>query len=300
MKNVKPIIYEYTDYRLYLKALYEFEKTHGDFSYSTFAQRAGFQARSYLRTVITGKRNLTANAIEKVIVGFNLELSEGEAFRALVRFNQCQKFSEKHHYWDQFLKQRPKKSKSVVVDEYYYLARMAYPILLVILKQNHIKNTMEELSRLTGLSKSELQDGLQTLEKIGAVVKTGTESYSASLNNFKTHDEVPNVAVQKFHSNILEKAIEGLNLPTAKREYQSLIMALSEEEFLYLKKRVKNFMDEIEELFSGQRQKSEKVYSININLLPISPDFIREQKNQASQKSVQENMMSMASEENQL
>lgn len=300
MKNVKPIIYEFTDYRLYLKSLYDFEKEQGDFSYSVFAERAGFQARSYLRTVITGKRNLTANAIEKIIIGFNLELSEGEAFRALVKFNQCQKFAEKHHYWEQFLKQRPKKNNSVTADEYYYLARMAYPILLVILKQNHIKNNTEELARLTGLSKTDVQEGLQTLEKIGAVVKTGAETYAAALNNFKTHDEVPNVAVQKFHSNILEKAIEGLNLPPAKREYQSLMMALSEEEFLYLKKRVKNFMDEIEELFSGQRPKSEKVYSININLLPISPDFIREQKNQASQKSAEENTTSLTSQENQL
>src|SRR4051812_14946020 len=108
MMNVKPSIFEFVDYRAFLKAMIDFEKSRGEFSYSIFAERAGFQSRSYLRTVITGKRNLTADATSKVIVGFALNLKEGEAFRALVYFNQASKFDERHHYWELFLNYRPK------------------------------------------------------------------------------------------------------------------------------------------------------------------------------------------------
>jgi uncharacterized protein (TIGR02147 family) len=293
----RPLVFDFTDYRLYIKTLFEYEKSVGEFSYAVFAMRAGFQARSYLRTVITGKRNLSTAAIDKVIVGFNLSLNESEAFRCLVYFNQSQTFTERTRYWERFLKLRPKKASSIIVDEYNYLARMAYPILLVIMKQAHVLQTPEELARLTNLSVSEVREGLETLVKIGALVKTDENKYAALQNNFQTQDDMPNVAVQKFHSNILEKAKESLSLPTSKREFQSLMLALSESEFQYLKKRLKNFCDEIENLYCGPRPLSERVYSINLNLVPISPDFIRPSQRAASQKSEEHNLMSLTSEE---
>jgi uncharacterized protein (TIGR02147 family) len=297
MSNLRPSIYDYTDYRLFLKSSYEYEKSNGDFSYSVFAERAGFQSRSYLRTVITGKRNLTANAIAKIIFGFKLDLREGEAFRALVHFNQCQKFEEKHHYWELFLKQRPKKNNFLCADEYHYLARMAYPIMLVILKQKNIVNDVNELSRLTNLSISEVEEGLKTLVKINALTKTEAGEYQTHDYVLRTKDDVANVAVQKFHANILEKAKQALDLPTSKREFQSLMLALSESEFAQLKQRLKDFMDDVEEHFSGSKEKSEKVYSVHLNLVPITPDFIRNEKSNTSQKSVNENPVSMTLKE---
>lgn len=283
MKNVKPQIFDFLDYRAFLKAMIDFEKAHTDFSYSIFAERAGFQSRAYLRTVVTGKRNLSSEAINKVIVGFGMNLIDGDAFRALVKFNQATKFAEKHHYWELFLKQRPKNKKSLTVDAYNFLAKMSYPILLVLMQQNHIAKNKSELARLTNLNLNEVTEGLKTLIELGAVIEISPEQYQATPHNLKTTDDVPNIAIQKFHDNMLNKAKETLNLDPTLREFQSLMMALNQDEFDYLRKRVRSLIEEVEEKFSGSRPKSEKVYSLNINLIPITSDFIRDEES-ASQK----------------
>lgn len=280
----KPAIYEFTDYRLYLKALFEFEKAQSEFSYSIFAERAGFLSRSYLRTVITGKRNLTEPAMAKVVVGFNINITEAEAFRTLVRANQAQTFKERNYHWENFLKLQPKKTQKQIVDGYEYLSKMINPLLIVLLKQKHIQKDITNLMKLTNMSKADLVDSIEALEKIGAVIKIDDGQYEATQFSFSTPDEVSNLAVQKYHANVLDQAKERLNLPPQQREFQSLMMALSEDEFKFLKKKIKNFMDEVEGLFSGPRPKSEKAYVINMNLVPMTSEFIRKDEKSASQK----------------
>lgn len=281
--SVKPGIYDFTDYRLYLKALFEYEKSQGLFSYSIFAERAGFLSRSYLRTVISGKRNLTEPAMAKVIVGFNLNMTEAEAFRALVRANQAQTFKEKNYHWENFLKLQPCKSQKQIVDGYEYLSKMINPLLIVLLKQNHIKKDTAHLMKLTGLPKTEITSALDSLEKLGAIVKSDTDQYEATQFSFTTPGDVSNYAVQKYHATALDQAKEKLHLSPKEREFQSLTMALSEDEFKFLKKKIKNFMDEVEAMFSGPRPKSEKAYVINLNLVPTTSEFIRKDEKSASQ-----------------
>jgi hypothetical protein len=78
---------------------------------------------------------------------------------------------------------------------------------------------------------------------------------------------------------MLTEACERLELEPKEREFQSVIAALSTEEFLYLKKRLRDIADEIDAKFSGSRKNTERVYAVNLNLIPVTPEFIRQDEN---------------------
>lgn len=296
----KPDINEFVDYRAYLKDLMDFKRQQYGFSYSKFAERAGFKSRSFLRTVITGKKNLSHSAIAKIIVGLGMEYHEGESFRALVQFNQAKNFDERRHYWEGFLKTRPKSSGSAkaqkVQDEYKYLSRFFYPMLPILLRQQHIKKDFADLARLVGASERDVKEGLETLVSLRVVQRApapanamsgnNTDDYLITATPLTTSNDVPNIAIQTFHANMLDKAKAALQLHPLEREFQTQILALSADEMNYMKSRVRALMEEMSEKFDNFRPQAEKVYALNMNLIPVTPEFIRADEPSASQKAV--------------
>jgi uncharacterized protein (TIGR02147 family) len=61
-----PVVYDFTNYRDFLKAFFEFKKlTNPAYSASMFARKAGLgeNSRGYLKLVIEDKRNLSSLTI---------------------------------------------------------------------------------------------------------------------------------------------------------------------------------------------------------------------------------------------
>jgi hypothetical protein len=153
------------------------------------------------------------------------------------------------------------------------------------------------------LTVAEIEEALRSLESLGAIVKlsgasdsvheggaekqtvprsvTAFVQYRVTSDSFVTSDGIPNVAIQAFHRNMLTSAKEKLELEVGEREFQSVLVALSKEEFEYLKLRLRDIADEIDERFCGTRKNSERVYAFNLNLIPITPDFIRREDQRA-------------------
>jgi uncharacterized protein (TIGR02147 family) len=283
----KPSVFEYTDYRAYLKAFYEWSKRHSEFSHAVFAKRAGLKSRSYLRLVLTGKRNLSPDAVTKFIEGLDLRPLEAEAFTALVYFTQSADFEARKKYWEEFLSLRPKDQKiHRVRDEYLYLARMAYPTLLILLRQPHVEHDPKALAHLTGMTQPQVEEGIETLINLGVVQRQGENRYFVADGGVATSDDIPNVAIDTFHKNMMKEAQNKTDLPKNQREYQSVMMPLNEEEFLYIRRRLRDLAHEIDQKFAGRRPQSNRVYALNLNLIPLTPEFIRASKEDSSQKAV--------------
>jgi len=279
--ETRPNIFDFTDYREYLSAFFRTKKqTHSDYSYAVFAERAGLKSRSYPRLVMTAKRNLTADLLPKFIKGLELSREEEEAFVALVNFCQASNLDSRRHWWERFLSLRPKNKYSQrVCDEYTFLARMAYPVLLILLRQPHAVHDVKGLSHLTGLAPHEVEEGIKSLQNLGAVKKIG-ENFVVSPLSFETANDIPNIAIQTFHQNMLKRASESLSLPVQDREFRSILVPINAEELSYLKKRLRDICAEVDQMFSGIRPKSDRVYALNLNLIPMTSHFIREDASQ--------------------
>ncbi len=84
-----PRVEDYVHYRRFLKDTYETRKRlDPSFSYGSFAKKAGV-ARSHLKGVLDGKRNLTPASLRRYVKGLGLSDEEGEYFEFLVGADQA-------------------------------------------------------------------------------------------------------------------------------------------------------------------------------------------------------------------
>ncbi|MES2768004.1 MAG: TIGR02147 family protein [Bdellovibrionota bacterium] len=275
-ENNKPSIFKYIDFREYLKEFYTWKKSQGSFSHATFAERAGFKSRSYLRLALTGKRNLSSDAIVRFIHGLELNKLEAQAFTTLVAFNQATTTDSKKYYWETFIQLQPKNEKlERIIDEYKYISQYIHPVLMVLLRQRHIKKDVDSIANTLEVKKELIQECLKNLVDLGFVTQLGDQTYSASEIIIKTTTHVRSLAIQNYHKDVLEKSISALQLPIEEREFQSNIIALGKEEYDFLRTKIRNFMYEINDMFSKHRKTNEKIYALNLNLVPITKSFIQ-------------------------
>src|SRR3954471_936193 len=98
MPEKSPDIYQYLDFRLFVRDYCSRQKSHrSSFSQRVFAQSAGIPmaSSSFLPAVIAGKRNLSANYRLKFAKALGLDSKEMLFFELLVQFNQAKTMEEK-------------------------------------------------------------------------------------------------------------------------------------------------------------------------------------------------------------
>jgi len=97
--NIPSNIYNFSDYRDFLKDRYrQLKEADPLFSFRYFSKQAGFGSPNYLKLVMDGKRNLSADAIGKFAKGLRLDNHESEYFRYMVEYNQCEIVPKKKVY----------------------------------------------------------------------------------------------------------------------------------------------------------------------------------------------------------
>src|SRR5690606_41499533 len=91
---MSPDIYQYDDFRAFLKDSFEAKATaeiaeRGKYSQRQFARDAGFANPGYLNDAIKGFKPLSANAIDKMSAVFVLKPHEVEVLTLLTNYGQA-------------------------------------------------------------------------------------------------------------------------------------------------------------------------------------------------------------------
>ncbi|QQR81755.1 MAG: TIGR02147 family protein [Deltaproteobacteria bacterium] len=107
MMTTRPHIFEYLNYRTFLRDLFQFKKDEKlGFSFRTFSRLAGLKSSNFLKLIIDGKRNLSADAIHKFAKAFKLTKEETQFFETLVHFDQAQSVEEKNFYYERVMRSK--------------------------------------------------------------------------------------------------------------------------------------------------------------------------------------------------
>lgn len=86
--NVRPKVFDYSDYRLYLRDIFSFLKSQRRVSLRRISNMAGFKSCSYLRMIINDQRNLSEKSCLMLAKALSLSVSETEHLWKLVRLIQ--------------------------------------------------------------------------------------------------------------------------------------------------------------------------------------------------------------------
>lgn len=268
-----PNIWDYLDFRLYLKDFYFRKKEkHPHFSYRLFSQKTGVQSPNYLKLIIDGERNLTRTHAKQVAKYCQLDNEQTSYFLALVFWEQSKDREEKDLFWKEVLRSRKDSSESKIQN--WQLALLSSWHAIAILEMARLKDFRFDydwiLKRFRcAFSKKELKEAIATLVQAQLIEVKG-EAIQRIEGTLKTSDDIPSSCVRKFHRDIIREASAAIELvPINVREYSSSTIGISNAEIAALKEEVRVFRNHILKTY-GKGDSPDQVYQLNIQFFPLT------------------------------
>ncbi|MDZ4662681.1 MAG: TIGR02147 family protein [Pseudomonadota bacterium] len=273
---MKPVVYDFQDYRVFLKDLFAFEKSQDEkFSHRVFAQRAGFSTPNFLLLIINGKRNLTAPSIKLIAKGFGLNEEDTLFFKTLVFLNQASEPSEKNRFAKELSKSKVFKTlrplKAAELD--FYQNWYNIPIRELIGHPN-FRNDPTWIAKVlrNKITPRQAASAIASILELGFAVKDKNGKLTLRDQNITTGNEITGSALVSFHKKMLDLAKEAIDdIPKPKREISSSTLFLSEDESNRLKQLVQEFRQSLlREVHPIPGNSAYSIYQFNFQVFPIS------------------------------
>lgn len=274
MKNWAPNIFEFLDYRAYLRAYYEAGKEHTTaFSYRYFAKQAGYSSPSFLRHVMRGERNLSSDSIVRFAKALDLDAEEKRFFNALVEYDQAENSLERRRAFELITASRRwKLAKRLDEGFFRYLSCWYYPVIReMTARDDFVEDVHWIASQLfPPVSPSEAKDALDVLLELGLIERDEEGRLHRGEPSLSTGHEVRSMGAGNYHRQMLERAAESIDsVDRDMRDLGAMTVCISPETVPELKKRIHEFREKLLDVCDRDPEPS-VVYQFNTQLFPLS------------------------------
>lgn len=270
----EPLVSQYDDFRVFLKDVYDYRKTlHKKYSYRSLAQELGFEASNFLHLIITGKRNLSLDAIHKIKNHFNWTAQHKKYFHFLVLCNQSNEVTEKQKYKTELEKILGKNRQMLSEDQYAYFSMWYLPVLKELVALKGFVSNLNWISKKLKprVPEDSLRKGLAILERLN-MIRQIKNKWQQTSEHLTTPIEITSDLIHNYHKQMLELSHNALNLPAQVRDVSAMTMSLSKKQFEWLKQRVVDFRDEIQQELQGMKDDPTLVAQLNIQIFPVTEE----------------------------
>jgi uncharacterized protein (TIGR02147 family) len=266
-----PNIFEFTDYRKYLKAYFDERKASDPkFSHRFLARRLDLSTSNFIMLVMQGKRNLNPHLCFKFSELIGHKPKEASYFENMVQFGNAKSGKEKDTYFNRMMVLRKNlKVARIEESQYEYYSNWYNPIVRELVTQPEFAGDIEELCKsvVPSITLAQARKSIELLLKLGLIREKG-EGYEQAAELVATDPEVTSVAVRKFHREMGRLGVEALDrIPKGERNITSCTLALTEEQFEILKRRIEEMRNEA---ISLAEEGGQRVYQLNLQLFPVS------------------------------
>lgn len=266
-------IFEYTDYKLFLKDFYIYrKKCNCNFSYRYFGQKTGV-APSVLKDIISGRRNLTIPVMYKYASAMGLSSRGIRYFEVLVRFVNSRKNIEKNEFFTEMIRLRGRLGIKFLGGEHYkFFSKWHHSAIRELVTLPDFREDSAWIAKrlIPQITPVQAKKSLELLQKIGILKRDKSGKLIQRDAVISSEYEMASAALRNFHSQMVElagKAIEGA--PRQQREISSLTLGLSDKCFNRIKERIRIFKEEILTMVVEDKNNSETVCQLNFQLFPL-------------------------------
>ena len=283
-KTIKPILFNYTDFRKFLKDFYNYKRTKykGDlrpYSYGTFSAAAGIKSPNYLKLIIEARRNLSPSMASQFAKALQFNKEETLDFIALVKYGQAKDPFERNQALKELTElrtHRQLKKGQINSKTWDQCSNWVIWVLYNMVDQENVEFNPQSLHRqLRGpASLAMVQKAYDTLFASGELVrdeKTGQVKKKGFLINRPENISVE--MVRKLQSELIYLGLESLFRDEAiSREFGAVTLALTKKEFeeikFELRKLKKRFFKDV--AIRRESSKGHQVYQLNIQFFPVT------------------------------
>lgn len=264
-----PIIFDYLDYRDFVREQVEWLKNSQKLSDRKIAERGGLGSPSFLKMIYDGRRRLTLKNLLAVCQALELDALQTKFLEALMNFGHADGLDDKNFCYAALLEfKKYRKARSVDADYLKFFSHWWNVAIYEALSVPHWRQKFKKLPRVLGINEAQFQDSLDLLESLGFVEKT-KQGYVQKEMILETKPEVQSLVVRNFHREMILRAQRAVeHLPKHERDLGALTIALSAEDYASLKKELYEFRSEANRKYSGN-DKAKTVYQLCFQLFPL-------------------------------
>ena len=245
-----PLVYHYTDYRKFahdhIRAM-KAKRTR--FSLAVLSRKSKTLSKSSLSLILNGKRDLPRKRILALGNSLSLKGRHLAYFETLVKFNQTQDEGERDFFLKQLVSLRPKTNPDSFRTDYYALLSNWHALVIrEYMKHPLFSEDPKAISRYfkSRISVTDAASALELLQSTGAAIRNEEGKLVPAEPTLKSPDNERAEAGRKYHLSCLELGAQILQTgPIEDRQFCSINMLLTKENFALLQERIKEFRDEI-------------------------------------------------------
>ncbi|MGK5082550.1 TIGR02147 family protein [Bdellovibrionota bacterium FG-1] len=274
-------VFEYTDYRTYLRDAYEQKrKRNPSFTESAFVRKTGLSSnsRGYFKLVVQGKRNLSATTIRGFSEALELSSKESLYFESLVQFNQASKPRDKSYYFQRLeasAEGRVSKQFELLCSQYNYYSNWYVPAVRELVGLARFQEDATWItSMLRGkITKVQAAEAMVHLERLGMIRRNAeTGQWEQSEPLVKYTGNVFSYAVQKFQAEMLARAQESLTEdPYSERRASSITISCDHDRLPEFIQMIDEFRDAVNLKFGVGSKMPDTVFQLGFQVFQLTP-----------------------------
>ena len=268
-------IFEYLDYREFLKDYYNAKKeANPAFSLRVFSDKIGFKAKDFISRVMNGDKNLSSQSIPKVASGLRLGKHEAEFFVALV--NQAETTDERNVAFEQMqavLKVVRFAEKQHLLGHAQYMVYSDWRHLTIrsLIGMFGFDGNYEALAKQVrpNITVEQAKQSVKLLEECQLIKKDESGKYVLTESAITTGDRTSKLALRGYHQNCLKLAADSIDRDApGTRHVSGLTLGISQESYERIVERINAFRKEIA-LLAEEDEGSDKVFQLEFALFPV-------------------------------
>lgn len=266
----RPSVYDYDNYRDFLRDTTDFLRTNSGFSLRSFSEKSGIKSPSFLGMVISGQRGLTAESLTKIGLGLGLSKPEFKFFEALVHFNQSKDFDEKERWYREMMSSKAFSERRVIERaEFEYFSKWYVIAVFVALGTPWRSLSMEEKASALRLKPENIEEAFAILSRLGLIEKQG-KLWAPTEKQLSTTAEVEGIHFLNYHRQMIGQALDRvMNSDGSDQMLAAATISVKKKDVPRLKEKVFQVVDEVNRSFSATNDEGEEVYQINAQAFPL-------------------------------
>jgi uncharacterized protein (TIGR02147 family) len=268
-----PDIYQYSDYRKFLKELLEEKKKENrQFSHRAVLQKMGISSTGFLANVLSGRKNLTPEQVLKLAQILKLKAGEVRYFECLVLFTQARSLEERNAQLKRMVANQRVETRSLSKKQLNLFSKWHYVVLREMLYFHRLKDDYRTAARmlLPAISSEEVEKAVEELAALDFIEKDGEGIYRQKDVAVTTGNEIRSLQVANFQMETIDLAKSALDkMPMSERDISCMTVTLSMESFDQVKAEIQAFRKRLSAIAVAD-QKSDQVFQCNIQFFPVT------------------------------
>jgi uncharacterized protein (TIGR02147 family) len=283
-----PDIFDYTDFRQYLRDFYAYQKKSLKcFSYKYFSTKAGFKNKGFVYNIFNGTKRLSKTNVFRLCRAMNLNRHECEYFENMVAYNQATSPDERAHFFRQMHSaivpgRKRTKIQHVRSDQFEYYSQWYHSVIRSLVDLHNGGDDYKWLAKHVRpqISAWDARRSLELLKRLGLVVKTPGVAYKIRDQSISTGDDVRSTALFAFYLQHLKLAADALQkVPRDKRNFSGMTLGISKATYGRICEELRALTEKIMAM-AEEDKNADSVYQLNFQLYPVSSTISKGKDNE--------------------